>query len=88
MNVAAGSRQQAVGSRQSAVGSGKRFTGVFTPIVTPFTSDDVIDEKGLAGNVKRWMTTPLTGLVAGPFKLIDLPVPELYDLAADPGETG
>src|SRR4029453_2033861 len=37
--------------------------GVFTPIATPFTSDDTIDEKGLDGNVKRWMTTPLTGLV-------------------------
>lgn len=41
----------------------KRFTGVFTPIATPFTSDDTLDEKGLATNVKRWMTTPLTGLV-------------------------
>jgi len=41
----------------------KRFTGVFTPIATPFTSDDKLDEKGLASNVKRWMTTPLTGLV-------------------------
>jgi 4-hydroxy-2-oxoglutarate aldolase len=43
--------------------STKRFAGVFTPIATPFTSDDTIDERGLAGNVKRWMTTPLTGLV-------------------------
>jgi len=43
--------------------STKRFAGVFTPIATPFTSDDTVDEKGLAGNVKRWMTTPLTGLV-------------------------
>ena len=34
---------------------------------------------------RNW--APLTGLVAGTFKLIDLPVPELYDLAADPGET-
>src|SRR5690349_7990159 len=41
----------------------KRFAGVFTPIATPFTSDDTVDEKGLASNVKRWMTTPLTGLV-------------------------
>jgi 4-hydroxy-2-oxoglutarate aldolase len=54
---------QTVGSGQSAVGRGKLFTGVFTPIVTPFTSADVIDEKGLADNVRRWMTTPLTGLV-------------------------
>jgi 4-hydroxy-2-oxoglutarate aldolase len=41
----------------------KRFAGVFTPIVTPFTSDDTLDEKALAGNIKRWMTTALTGLV-------------------------
>ena len=41
----------------------KRFAGVFTPIATPFTSDDTLDEKALAGNIKRWMTTPLTGLV-------------------------
>ena len=43
--------------------SSKRFAGVFTPIATPFTSDDTLDEKALAGNIKRWMTTPLTGLV-------------------------
>jgi len=43
--------------------SSKKFTGVFTPIATPFTKDDQVDEKALAGNVKRWMTTPLTGLV-------------------------
>jgi 4-hydroxy-2-oxoglutarate aldolase len=41
----------------------KRFTGVFTPIVTPFSSDDTIDERGLRGNVARWMKTPLDGLV-------------------------
>jgi len=43
--------------------SSKRFAGVFTPIATPFTSNDTVDEKGLASNVKRWMTTPLSGLV-------------------------
>jgi len=43
--------------------STKRFAGVFTPIATPFTGDDTVDERGLASNVKRWMTTPLTGLV-------------------------
>ena len=42
---------------------GKRFAGVFTPIATPFTSDDALDEKALGSNIKRWMTTPLTGLV-------------------------
>ena len=29
---------------------------------------------------------PLTGIVSGRDKLIDLPIPELYDLARDPGE--
>jgi 4-hydroxy-2-oxoglutarate aldolase len=40
-----------------------RFTGVFTPIATPFLADGTIDEKGVRGNVARWLTTPLTGLV-------------------------
>jgi tetratricopeptide (TPR) repeat protein len=30
---------------------------------------------------------PLSGLVDGGLKYIDLPIPELYDLASDPGET-
>ena len=41
----------------------KPFSGVFTPIVTPFTSDDTVDEGALRRNVDRWMTPPLTGLV-------------------------
>lgn len=41
----------------------KRFTGIFTPIVTPFLSDDTLDEQGLRSNVVRWMATPLSGLV-------------------------
>ena len=41
----------------------KRFTGIFTPIVTPFRTDDTIDEGALQRNVLRWMQTPLTGLV-------------------------
>lgn len=41
----------------------KRFTGIFTPIVTPFTGDDTIDEGALRRNVGRWMKTRLTGLV-------------------------
>jgi 4-hydroxy-2-oxoglutarate aldolase len=40
-----------------------RFAGVFTPIVTPFQTDGTIDEDGVRRNVRRWMTTPLTGLV-------------------------
>ena len=41
----------------------KPFSGVFTPIVTPFSGDGAIDEAGMRGNVARWMSTPLTGLV-------------------------
>ena len=41
----------------------KRFTGIFTPIITPFKSDDTLDETGLRRNVARWMETSLTGLV-------------------------
>jgi 4-hydroxy-2-oxoglutarate aldolase len=41
----------------------KRFAGVYTPIATPFRSDDTLDEPGLRANVARWMRTPLTGLV-------------------------
>jgi arylsulfatase A-like enzyme/Tfp pilus assembly protein PilF len=37
-----------------------------------------------ANLTRNW--APLTGLVSGAFKLIDLPAPELYDLASDPGE--
>ena len=40
-----------------------RFSGIFTPIVTPFLHDDTVDERGLRHNVARWMRTPLTGLV-------------------------
>jgi 4-hydroxy-2-oxoglutarate aldolase len=41
----------------------KPFAGIFTPIATPFTADDAVDEGALRRNVGRWMTTPLTGLV-------------------------
>jgi len=41
----------------------KRFAGIFTPIVTPFTAGDEVDEGALRRNVARWLKTPLTGLV-------------------------
>ena len=41
----------------------KPFSGIFTPIPTPFHTDDTIDELALQRNVLRWMQTPLTGLV-------------------------
>jgi 4-hydroxy-2-oxoglutarate aldolase len=41
----------------------KPFAGIYTPIATPFRDDGTVDERALAANVSRWMTTPLTGLV-------------------------
>jgi 4-hydroxy-2-oxoglutarate aldolase len=41
----------------------KPFAGIYTPIATPFRDDGGVDERALAANVSRWMTTPLTGLV-------------------------
>jgi 4-hydroxy-2-oxoglutarate aldolase len=41
----------------------KRFTGIFTPIVTPFRADDTVNDDALRRNVEHWMRTPLTGLV-------------------------
>jgi 4-hydroxy-2-oxoglutarate aldolase len=41
----------------------KRFAGIYTPIATPFRDEGTVDERALAANVSRWMTTPLTGLV-------------------------
>ena len=41
----------------------KPFAGIYTPIATPFRADGAVDERALAANVSRWMTTPLTGLV-------------------------
>lgn len=41
----------------------KPFAGIFTPIATPFTADDTVDEGALRRNVGRWLKTPLTGLV-------------------------
>jgi 4-hydroxy-2-oxoglutarate aldolase len=41
----------------------KRFTGIFTPIATPFRDDDTLHEAALRSNVAKWMTTSLTGLV-------------------------
>ena len=41
----------------------KLFAGTFTPIATPFRMDDSLDEPALRRNVRRWLHTPLTGLV-------------------------
>jgi len=41
----------------------KPFSGVYTPIVTPFRGADTVDEAGLRTNVRRWMSSALTGIV-------------------------
>ncbi|MEZ5292931.1 MAG: sulfatase-like hydrolase/transferase [Vicinamibacterales bacterium] len=56
-----------------------------------FASGRVADDPGVyfealnASFTRHW--APLTGLIAGGLKFIDLPIPELYDLAADPSES-
>ena len=40
-----------------------RFAGIYTPIVTPFTANGELDEKGLVDNVEHYLKSPLTGLV-------------------------
>jgi arylsulfatase A-like enzyme/cytochrome c-type biogenesis protein CcmH/NrfG len=50
----------------------------------PFDDQGSYFEALNANLTRNW--APLTGLLRGRQKLIDLPVPELYDLAADPGE--
>lgn len=73
------------------------LVGVAAPAVsgrslrTAVSSSQALDDQGVylealnANLTRHW--APLTGLVAGGLKFIDLPDPELYDLAADPGET-
>ena len=50
----------------------------------PFDDGGSYFEALNANLTRNW--APLTGMVRGRTKLIDLPIPELYDLAADPGE--
>jgi 4-hydroxy-2-oxoglutarate aldolase len=40
-----------------------KFAGIYTPIVTPFTADGDVDERGIRSNVDHYLTTKLTGLV-------------------------
>ena len=48
--------------------------------------DEVVYFEALSGALNRgW--APLTGLISNGMKYIELPIPELYDLRADPGET-
>ena len=50
----------------------------------PFDDPGSYFEALNANLTRNW--APLTGLLRERHKLIDLPLPELYDLAADPGE--
>ena len=40
-----------------------QFAGIYTPIVTPFTTDGEIDQRAILSNVDRYLASPLTGLV-------------------------
>ncbi len=39
------------------------FSGIYTPVVTPFDSTGEIDRRGLAANIDRYIASPLTGIV-------------------------
>jgi arylsulfatase A-like enzyme/Tfp pilus assembly protein PilF len=71
-----------VGARPIAAADGRS--------VRPYIAGERFDDRGsyfeaLNANLTRdW--APLTGIVYGGAKLVDLPVPELYDLEADPRE--
>lgn len=39
------------------------FSGIYTPLVTPFNAAGELDERGLASNVDRYIASPLTGIV-------------------------
>jgi arylsulfatase A-like enzyme/Flp pilus assembly protein TadD len=51
----------------------------------PFDDDGSYFEALNANLTRNW--APLKGIVRGSLKLIDLPIPELYDLSSDPAET-
>ena len=54
-------------------------------LVNPPAVDRAVYFEALEANLTRgW--APLTGVVSGDWKYIDLPLPELYDLKGDPGE--
>ena len=54
-------------------------------VVRPPAADRALYFEALEANLTRaW--APLTGVVAGDWKYIDLPLPEIYDLRTDPGE--
>ncbi len=54
-------------------------------LVRPPAAERLVTFEALDANLTRdW--APLTGIVAGRWKYIELPLPELYDLAVDPAE--
>ena len=40
-----------------------QLSGIFPPIPTPFTTSDELDERALRDNARRWIATPLAGIV-------------------------
>lgn len=39
------------------------FSGLYTPVVTPFDASGEIDERGFKSNIDRYIASPLTGIV-------------------------
>ena len=70
--------------RAAVAGADGRSLWPFARAAQPVDDAGVYFEALNANLTRHW--APLTGLVSGGRKFIDLPMPELYDLAADPGE--
>ncbi|HEY1909457.1 MAG TPA: sulfatase, partial [Vicinamibacterales bacterium] len=66
------------------VGADGRSIRPFATGEQPFDRQASYFEALNANLTRGW--APLTGVVRDRFKVIDLPIPELYDLGADPGE--
>ena len=65
-------------------GADGRSIRAFATGEQPFDRPASYFEAMNANLTRGW--APLTGVVRDRFKVIDLPIPELYDLSADPGE--
>ncbi len=72
------------GLEDAPVVPGRNLWGVLRPGEAAELAPAPIYFETLAGQEKGW--APLTGIIDGDHKYIDVPEPELYDLVEDPGE--
>ena len=72
------------GLEDAPVVPGRNLWGVLRPGEPAELEPVPVYFETLASQEKGW--APLTGIIDGDHKYVDVPVPELYDLAEDPGE--